>query len=156
MLLDAGNADSRPVLVVEDSDDDFDTVAVAAARAKVRNRLERALHIEAAWQLLNSDPVDSFAFVLLDYNLWGFDGLTLLKRIRGGGLLAHLPVVIYTTSVNPRDREVLCQAGASAFFVKSVEYTDCLRSLESIFGQWLRRKALPQAPAISLSMGRQS
>ncbi len=143
MRPDAVHADHRPVLVVEDCDDDFDTVVVAAARAKVRNRLVRAVGTEEAWRLLGRDAHGSFAFVLLDYNLWGFDGLALLVQIRRAGWLARLPVVIYTTSVNPRDREVLCQAGASAFHVKSVQYTDCLCSLESIFDQWLFAPALP-------------
>jgi CheY-like chemotaxis protein len=156
MLLDAVHADARPVLVVEDSDDDFDTVVVAAARARVRNRLVRAQDAEVAWHLLSGAPTGWFAFVLLDYNLWGFDGLALLDRIRDGGLLTHLPVVVFTTSVNPRDREALCQAGASAFHLKSVQHTDCLRSLESIFDQWLCCTALPARPARWPSRRRQA
>lgn len=154
MLLEADRVDPRPVLVVEDSDDDFDTVLVAAARCKVVNHLVRALDAEAAWHLLSVDPVDSFAFVLLDYNLSGFDGLALLNRMRSGGLLAHLPVVVFTTSVNPRDREILCQAGASAFYLKRVQHTECLRSLESIFDRWLSCRAPPVRSTGSL-FGRQ-
>ena len=156
MLLDLDHADLRPVLVVEDSDDDFDTVVVAAARAGVSNRLVRALDAEVAWHLLSREPAGSFAFVLLDYNLWGFDGLALLDQIRRGDLLTHLPVVVFTTSVNPRDRELLCQAGATAFHLKSVQYTDCLRSLESIFDQWLGRTAPPRDSAVSPSRGIQA
>ena len=156
MLPDAVHVDARPVLVVEDSDDDFETVVAAAARAKVHNGLVRALDAEAAWQMLSGAPTGSFAFVLLDYNLWGFDGLALLDQIRDGGLLSHLPVVVFTTSMNPRDREVLCQAGASAFHLKSVQYTDCLRSLESIFDQWLCRTAPPRKSAMPPSRRRQA
>ena len=149
MLLEARHADPRSVLVVEDCDDDFDTVVVAAARAQVANRLVRAAEADVAWRLLAVEPVESFAFMLLDYNLQGPDGLSLLDQVRGEGLLARLPVVVFTTSVNPRDREVFYSAGASAFHVKSVQYTDCLNTLESIFGQWLNRVTLPNGAAIS-------
>ncbi len=149
MRTDAGPADLRPVLVVEDSDDDFDTVVVAAARTRRHNRLVRAANADAAWQLLTLNPADAFAFMLLDYNLPGLDGLALLDQVRHGGLLARLPVVVFTTSVNPRDRDAFSQAGASAFHVKSVRHSDCLDTLESIFDQWLKAGAPPATAALS-------
>lgn len=148
MQLEAGAVDLRPVLVVEDSDDDFDTVVVAAARAKVGNRLVRASDAERAWQLLARDPVGSFAFILLDYDLQGPDGLAFLGQVRRNGLWAQLPVVVLTTSVNPRDRDVFCAAGANAFHVKSVQYTDCLCAIESIFGRWLNPSTLTKDAAM--------
>ena len=139
MQPDSPRTDLRPVLVVEDSDDDFETVVSAAARAKVPNLLVRAADAEGARRLLAVDAAGSFAFMLLDYNLRGLDGLALLEQVRRDGSLAGLPVVVFTTSVNPRDRDVFFEAGASAFHVKSVQYADCLGTLQSIFGQWLHR-----------------
>ena len=127
----------RAVLVVEDSDDDFDTMLEAATRARVGNRLVRVADAEAARSLLASEPVGSFAFMLLDYNLPGLDGLAFLNAVRFDPAFAALPVVIYTTSVNPRDRDAFLRAGANAFHLKSVQHADCLRTLESIFDQWL-------------------
>lgn len=149
MPLDAARSDLRPVLVVEDCDDDFDTVRVAAARAKVGNRLVRAADAELAWQLLAGDPRESFAFVLLDFNLRGLDGLVLLGQVRRDRGLARLPVVVFTTSLNPRDRDLFCAAGASAFHVKSVQYLDGLRTVEAIFERWLNRAARPAPAPIS-------
>jgi CheY-like chemotaxis protein len=147
---DTPGGDRRPVLVVEDSDDDFDTVVTAAARAKVRNPLVRAADADAARRLLAADPAASFAFMLLDYNLQGPDGLALLDQARRDGSLAGLPVVVFSTSVNPRDRARFFAAGASAFHVKSVQYTDCLETLESIFGQWLNHVPAPNDAAVFL------
>ena len=149
MLLDNPSADPRPVLVVEDSDDDFDTVVAAAARAKVGNRLIRVADADVARRLLATDAASRFAFMLLDYNLRGLDGLAFLDQIRRDGSLAGLPVVVFTTSVNPRDRAVFFAAGASAFHVKSVQYTDCLDTLESIFGHWLHRAPAPHDAAVA-------
>lgn len=149
MLLDTAAAQLSPVLVVEDCDDDFDTVLVAAARASVGNRVVRAADAEMAWQLLASAPVSQFAFVLLDYNLPGRDGLALLQQVRHDAALGQLPVVVFTTSINPRDHAAFCAAGASAFHVKRVQYTDCLHTLDAIFEQWLRRETLPNGAAVA-------
>ena len=147
MQPDAPRADLRPVLVVEDSDDDFDTVVVAAARASVRNPLVRAADAEAARRLLLTHAAGSFAFMLLDYDLRGPDGLTFLDQVRRDGSLASLPVVVFSTTVNPRDRALFFAAGASAFHVKSVQYTDCLDTLRSIFGHWLYSAPAPSHAA---------
>ncbi len=137
MWRECAASDNRPVLVVEDSDDDFDTVLEAAARAQVPNRLVRAANAEAAGAMLARDAADTFAFMLLDYSLPGMDGLAFLQAVRRDVALGALPAVIFTTSVNPGDREAFCRAGASAFHVKSVQHTETLRTLASIFEQWL-------------------
>lgn len=153
MAPDAGHTDPRPVLVVEDSDDDFDTVRLAAALAKVSNRLVRAVGSDAAMQLLAEHPPGTFAFMLLDYNLPGADGLALLRHLRGTGLLGQLPTVVLTTSVDPRDRLAFGAAGASAFHVKSVRHAEGLRVLGAIFDAWLNRAPLPMAAAVSAPTG---
>lgn len=129
--------DSRPVLVVEDSDDDFDTVVMAVRRAGVGNRLVRAIDAADALDALTLHPPGAFAFVLLDYNLPGVDGLAFLQEVRLDCPAPELPVVILTTSVNPSDRVVFHEAGANAFHVKSVQHTECLQIIEAIFTQWL-------------------
>jgi CheY-like chemotaxis protein len=123
MRLDATATDLRPVLVVEDSDDDFDTMLIAAARANVSNPLVRAADADAARRLLATDTAGSFSFMLLDHNLPGTDGLDLLEQARRDGSLAGLAVVVFSTSVNPGDRALFLAAGAGAFHVKSVQYT---------------------------------
>jgi CheY-like chemotaxis protein len=87
--------------------------------------------------------------MLLDFNLAGLDGLALLRHVRGDPVLAALPVVVFTTSVNPRDRDAFYAAGANAYHVKSVRYDICLQTLETIFDYWLNRVALPgRMPAV--------
>lgn len=142
-----GLTDLRAVLVVEDSADDFDTVVEAAGRARIPNRLVRAVDADAATLRLNADARDGFAFMLLDYNLPGADGLSLLQDLRTQPRWRRLPVVVYTTSVNPRDRDAFYAAGANAYHVKTMRYVACLQSLEGIFAYWLGRVSLP-APTL--------
>ena len=156
MLHDASYAkhtDPRPVLVVEDSADDFDTVVQAAMLANVPNRLIRAADADVAWRLLECSPANAFAFMLLDFDVPGLDGLALLKHLRRDATLPDPPVVVFTTSINPRDRDAFCAAGASAFHVKSVQHADCLHTLESIFSHWLNPAVLRDGAAISPRAG---
>ena len=148
MQADPAMADARPVLVVEDCDDDFDTVVDAAARAGVPNVLVRAVDTDAARHLLTRDSAAGFAFMLLDSSLPGQDGLALLDQLRAGGLHSDLPVVVFTTSINPHDRDLFRAAGASAFHVKSVQHSDTLGTLQAIFRLWLNRSATPDDAAI--------
>jgi two-component system, chemotaxis family, chemotaxis protein CheY len=136
---------SRPVLVVEDSAEDFDTVAEALRRARIRNRLVHAADADAARQVLARPRHTPFAFVLLDCSLPGEDGLTLLQDMRRDPATATLPVVVFTASVNPRDRNAFYAAGANAYHVKRVRFEDCLSTVQDIFRYWLLHVVLPEA-----------
>src|SRR5690554_3530370 len=128
----------RPVLVVEDSPEDFDTVVRAAERSGVHNRFVHAANADEARRLLidgGSEP--AFALVLLDNNLPGTSGCELLEELRRNPCCHALPLVVYTTSTNPRDRAACFAAGASAYHVKSVRFDRCLATLAEIFERWL-------------------
>lgn len=147
-MSDASVFRTRPILVVEDSDEDFDTVVVAARRGQVRNRLVQARSADEARGFLAAHAVNPFAFVLLDCSLPGEDGLSLLHDLRGGATNALLPVVVFTASVNPRDRDAFYAAGANAYHVKKVGFEDCLTSLQQIFRYWLSDATLPDPAAL--------
>jgi two-component system, chemotaxis family, chemotaxis protein CheY len=153
MLHDRRVRDGRPVLVVEDSDDDFDTVIEAARLAAIDNHLVRAADGDVACRLLGDSGADHFAFMLLDYNLLGMDGLSLLKFVRSDAAWDFLPMVVFTTSVSPLDRIEFQLAGASAFHVKSVEFGHCLHTLRTIFDRWLTRTTDPQYAAGAFPVG---
>ncbi len=138
------DADGRAVLVVEDSDDDFDTVVAAAKLAGIGNPLLRAVDADAAATLLFGPSAADFAFMLLDYKLPGLDGLSLLRRVRLTPRLSQLPIIVFTTSSNPGDRALFYGAGANAFHIKEVQYPACLQTLQAIFDYWLKRVVLPK------------
>jgi len=138
-----------PILVVDDSDDDFDTVAQAAQRAGIRNQLVHARDAEQARAALAATPPPAFAFMLLDCSLPGDDGLSLLKQLRQHPLHGCLPVVVLTASINPRDRNAFYAAGANAYHVKTVSFSDSLATLRHVFDYWLTHTILPANNALS-------
>ncbi|MBC7514163.1 MAG: response regulator [Herminiimonas sp.] len=145
--------DRRPVLVVEDTEDDYETVVEAARRARVENQLVHAADASTAARLLYGAPADTFAFVLLDYNLPGVDGLEFLDELRRHPVHRRLPVVIFTASVNARDRAAFHVAGASAYHVKVMQFDRCLGMLQDIFDRWLTPRAPPGSAACAPPQG---
>lgn len=140
-----GRTDLPPILVVDDSDDDFDTVCIAARRAQIGNLLVHARDADEARALLSAVPAVAYAFMLLDCNLPGEDGLTLLEDVRRHPQHRSLPVVVLTASINPRDRDAFYAAGGNAYHVKLVNFEKGLANLEHVFHYWLTQVVLPSA-----------
>lgn len=81
--------------------------------------------------LLASTPLPTRACLVLDYNLPGIDGVTLLRRLREAGVT--LPAILITT--NPR--KVLREQAAAAglLIIEKPLLTDALRdSVWSVLG----------------------
>lgn len=135
------------ILVIDDSDDDFDTVVIAAKRAKVGNPLVHVRNVTEARQLFSQLSTATYAFVFLDCNLPGEDGLTLLEELRQHPQHCTLPIIVLTASINPRDRNAFYAAGANAYHVKLVNFAEGLANLENVFHYWLTQVVLPTTDA---------
>lgn len=138
-------SDPRPIVVVEDSDEDFDTIQEAARRARLPNPLLRATTGGGCLELLRglaAEPVRP-ALVLMDLNTPGLDGREALREIKADARLGALPVVVLSTSSDPRDLAFCYTAGANAYHLKPVRYTDHLQVLLDVFAYWLDRVVLP-------------
>lgn len=131
------------VLLVEDSDEDADTVATAFARSRVKGILHRVAGGDAciAW-LKNARPGPSL--VIMDLNMPGMDGRQALHIIKSDPVLKAIPVVISSTSASSLDREYCYGAGANAYHVKAVRYPDHLQAVESLLRYWLIDVSLPE------------
>jgi len=136
----------RPVVVLEDSDEDFDTAEEAARGAALANPLLRAKTGESCLALLRGEGAEPLqpALVLLDLNTPGMDGRDALVAIRTDPALKHLLLVVLSTSANPRDVAYCYSSGANAYHVKPVRYDDHLRVLRAVFGYWLLHVTPPE------------
>ncbi len=81
--------------------------------------------------------------ILLDLNLSGSDGLSLLKNLKANELYSYIPVVIYTSD-DDRETQLKClRAGAADFFAKPADW--------EILTERLKRLAVvPEQTAVSL------
>jgi len=127
------------ILVVEDSDEDFDTTADAAAQLPVPCALVRVLTIDDALAALKTGQ--QFRLVILDNSLPCDEGHVFLRALRRHPVHWRTPVVAFTASGRQPERDVLYAAGVNSFHVKSVSYEENLWTLETILTYWLRAVA---------------
>ena len=137
----------REILVVEDSDEDFDTLCEVMQRLGIDCTLYRVLSGDQALALLRGEAKPGQplrpALILLDLNAPGFDGRDTLAAIKSDNALKCVPVVVLTTSANPADLAFCYAAGANAYHVKPHRHDSYLAGLASLLNYWLGSNVLP-------------
>jgi CheY-like chemotaxis protein len=139
----------RHIVVVEDSDEDFDTLQEAARHGGVAHPIVRARSGAECLRLLRGSPggpgrrESQALLLLLDLNTPGDDGRDVLRTVRSDGDLGALPVVVISASAHARDLQFCYANGANAYHVKPVNHTLHLKVLQDIFAYWLSSVVLP-------------
>ena len=141
--------DPPHIVLVEDSDDDHDTVCEAVRRSGLPARLHRVSNGDECLALLRGGGAARPAFVMMDLNTPSTDGREALRQIKADPLLKAIPVVIVTTSANPRDVDFCYQCGANAYYVKPISYPDHLQMLTELFDYWLVDVIKPTAQRLA-------
>jgi CheY-like chemotaxis protein len=70
--------------------------------------------------------------VLLDLNLPEVDGYEIIKRLKGDERTKAIPIIVLTTTDNPREIDRCYQLGCNVYITKPVEYdnfSDAIRKL---------------------------
>ena len=88
------------------------------------------LHIISAER--SHEEAQRLSLIILDLNLPRHDGIEILQRLRETPELAHVPVVILTSSDSPRDRLLANQLGATCYLRKPSSLDQFL-SLGAVF-----------------------
>lgn len=81
--------------------------------------------------------------ILLDPNLPGLDGFTVLERIRQNPISRAVPVVVFTTSADPRDIARSYRLGANGVMHKPVDFDRYADALARLTAYWLGANAPP-------------
>ena len=132
------------LVVVEDLDEDFDTLVEAAREAGITQTIHRVDTGGDCLALLRGQRIDALApwpalpaLILMDLNSHGIDGREALVTIKSEPRLKDIPVVVLTTSANPKDVAFCYQAGANAYHVKPVRYDQYRLLLIGLLQYWL-------------------
>jgi two-component system response regulator len=134
---------SRVILLVEDNPDHVELTQRAFAKQRVASEIVVAADGETALDYLFG--TGSYAgqatvlpdLVLLDLQLPTLDGLGVLRRIRADVRTRRLPVVVMTSSDEPRDIDDSYDSGANSFVRKPVSFTEFAKAAENLGVYWL-------------------
>lgn len=83
------------------------------------------------------------ALIVLDLNLPGTDGRSVLTELRRRPALKRIPVVIFSTSNNTQDITWCYENGANSYHVKGMDYPVFKRAVEQLSTYWLQSAQLP-------------
>jgi CheY-like chemotaxis protein len=140
-------AASRPILIVEDNDADFDVLRSTLRAAGVERPLERLGTGQEIAEYLaeagNLPPSRYPLVILLDLNLPGAEGQQVLGELRNHPLLQVVPVIMLTTSSQPNDIDACYKLGASGYMVKPLDLERFESMVRSLSHYWLNCVELP-------------
>jgi len=142
---------NQPILLVEDSPEDFEATERALRKAGLKNPIYRCSDGEEALDFLHrrgsyGEGADAPrpGIVLLDLNLPGTDGREVLAEIKGDPALKQIPVVVLTTSNDQRDIDACYKSGANSYIQKPVDMDGFIKAIERLHGYWLEVVILPK------------
>ncbi len=85
--------------------------------------------------------------VLLDIKMPRVDGFEVLQALKANAILKVVPVVVFTSSADERDRLRSYQLGANAYVVKPTDYEQFLLAIQTIGVFWTVVNQPPPASA---------
>ena len=140
----------RSLLVVEDSDADFEALKRLLAKMGFNDAIYRVEDGEEAIDFIfhygeykNEEIAPTPTLVLLDLNLPGTDGREVLVKVKQDEHLKAIPIVVFTTSPNPKDIESCYKFGANSYMLKPMKISDLEESLHTFIVHWFEVVLLP-------------
>jgi two-component system response regulator len=141
----------QPILLVEDSPEDFEATVRALKRAGLANPILRCEDGDEALDYFfrrgrYADPALSPrpGIVLLDLNLPGTDGREVLAAVKADPDLRAIPVVVLTTSTDERDVERCYQVGANSYMKKPVDLAGFMQAIQRMKDFWFEVVIVPR------------
>lgn len=141
----------RPILIVEDSAEDFETMLRAFRKLGGTERLLRCESGDEALDYLRrrgryADKTTSPrpGVVLLDLNLPGTDGRDVLRDVKADPELKQIPVIVLTTSADERDIAECYRLGANSYVQKPLKVDEFGRSMQRLRDYWFDLALLPE------------
>jgi len=141
---------NKPLLVVEDSNEDFKMLQRLMRRMAVQNPIYRCTNGDEVLDFLyqeegsqNPNGLTKPSVILLDLNLPGIDGRDILERLKQDISFKKIPIVVFTTSSNPKDIEFCYQKGANGYLIKPMDAQELQKTVQAFVDYWLERNTLP-------------
>ncbi|WP_438390479.1 response regulator [Caballeronia sp. DA-9] len=135
-------AELRPILLVEDNENDLELTMVALEKAKIANPIDVVRDGVEALEFLRCEGNWSArkdihpAVILLDKKLPRLDGHEVLQTVREDDVLRHIPIVMLTSSREEVDLIKSYDLGVNAYVVKPVKFDDFMAAVRDVGAFW--------------------
>ena len=126
------------ILLVEDNADEVDLAMRVLAKELPKCRVARARDgVEALDYLAGKEPKAFPKVIFLDLKLPRLNGLEVLRVLKTDPKTRNMPVVVMTSSREPRDVIDCYALGANSYIVKPIDFREYFRVISGIARYWL-------------------
>ena len=127
----------RKILIVDDDSDDQVLLIEALQDLDASIKFQTATNGYHALELLHNSVHDLPNLIFLDLNMPRMNGIQFLHEIKKRQALRELPVIIYTTSSDPKDITETARLGAENFITKPTGLNELKIKLRSVLShEW--------------------
>ena len=142
--------DIGTILLVDDNPDDYEATFRGLRKNHLLNPVawcqsgqEAKDYLYREGKYAVDESVTRPIMILLDLNMPGLDGRELLGIIKQHQTLKSIPVVVLTTSKDPRDIDECYALGASTYIQKPVSFEGLTQAIKTMKDYWFGIAVLP-------------
>jgi CheY-like chemotaxis protein len=116
------------IIIAEDDDGHAELIKEGLRNSGINNDILRFPNGEDVWNFLSGEGKDVVKdsgvnyLLLLDINMPKMDGIEVLKRIKSRPDLKEIPIMMLTTTDDPREVENCYELGCNVYITKPVEF----------------------------------
>ena len=126
------------ILIAEDDDGHAELIKEGLEESGVCNKIIRFTNGEEVWQFLSRtgdkkvrDKNKNY-LLLLDISMPIMDGVEVLKRLKSDVSLKEIPVIMLTTTDDPREVEACYKIGCNMYITKPVDFVKFTETLKRL------------------------
>ncbi|MGI9500194.1 MAG: response regulator [Geminicoccaceae bacterium] len=144
---------TQTILIVDDSDDDYDaTVRALTKNTNLKNPIHRCedgresldyLFRRGRYALPNAAPRPGI--ILLDLNMPGIDGRSVLDEIKHDEGLKSIPTIVMTNSDDEQDISACYEMGANTYIRKPLDLAGFFEAMARLKEYWFEIAVLPNS-----------
>ena len=132
------------ILIVEDNKYDVEFMLKALEKYKLTEKIkifqdggEALNYILASGKYSGFDACRKLKVIILDLQLPKVGGLDVLQGIRANEKTRMIPVVVFSSSTEDRDRIESYRLGANSYIVKPISYENFVNTAAEIASYWM-------------------
>jgi CheY-like chemotaxis protein len=132
------NIEPYIILLAEDDDGHASLICRNLQRAGLANEIARVPDGHAALDYVRREgdyagrPAEAPLLLLLDINMPRMDGVEVLRRLKADDRTAALPIIMLTTTDDPREIQHCYDLGCNVYVTKPVDYTEFVEAIKRL------------------------
>jgi len=126
------------ILIAEDDDGHADLIMTGLKESGICNHMIRFIDGKQAWDFISGEGKDMVLdkkksyLLLLDIKMPKMDGIEVLERIKANDDFKNLPVLMLTTTDDPREVEKCYALGCNIYVTKPVNFLKFAETLKRL------------------------